>query len=195
MLVLATGASANLLSDPGFENSGAGAWNWFQSDPGFTYNFNSTAQEHSGAQSLQISWSTSVPQYQFCAAEQDVSVGAGASWSSEAWGKVTTPLNNADAYLETFFYDSGMNQIGSLQSTTLSSVTDWTALTVSGTTPANTTSARTRLVVYAGNGASSGGTVYFDDIVAQVPEAQSFGMLGLGIALMGIMRRKLARTI
>lgn len=174
-------ASANLLGDPGFEGTGTGPWSYYESNGGFVENFDNTSVVRSGSEALEVSWTSSIPQWQVSETKQDISVTAGQPWYAEVYGKVTTALNNTEAYLETIFLDALSAETGKLQSSKLSGVADWTQLTNSGTIPASTVTASYRLIAFTSGGTSTGGTLYFDDASAVVPEPASLLLLGSGL--------------
>lgn len=185
-------ASADLLDDPGFEGSGTVGWDTNASSSGFALDLDSTADARNGSESFEISWSSAIPQWQLGEAYQEVDVIANDTFHAEAYAKVATALDNTEAYLETIFYDSiGAEIVGqNLQSLKLSSVVDWTLLENNGVAPADAATAKVRLIVFTSGGESSGGTVYWDDAFAQIPEPVTCVMLGVGLAGLMIARRR-----
>lgn len=181
---------ANLIDDPDFEGVGAGTWNDGSSTNAFLRDFDSTAQSHSPDESLQVSWSTTIPQWNATAAEQVFDVTEDDPWNAYAWARITTPLDNAEAYLETIFYNSSWQETGKLQSASLSDTTDWTQLFNTGTVPTNAVHARVRLVTFTSGGDSDSGTVYWDDIYANIPEPASIVLAALGLGILWYNRRR-----
>lgn len=190
LIVTPAVASANLLSDAGFEGAGAGPWGGWQ-NTNVTRDFDATSQVRTGSEALGITWTASIPAYNGGGADQNIAVTAGQLWNAEAYAKVTNAIENGDAYLETKFYNSSWVQQGSdLQSAKLSAVTDWTKLTNSGIVPATAVTAQYRLVAFTW-GDSADGAVYFDDANAAIPEPTSMLLLGSGlIGLLGLSRKK-----
>ena len=171
-------ASANLLSDPGFEGAGAGPWGaWGTSD------FDATDQVHSGSQSLKLSYDTTGG-WVSDGANQVVAVTPGQQWNSEVYAKVTDAFDGGSAYLETIYKDSTGTELDpstKLHSADLSSVVDWTKLTNTGVVPTGAASATTQLVLIHWGSAADTGTAYFDDANAAVPEPTSMLLLGSGL--------------
>lgn len=188
-------AHADLMYDPGFEGVGSSTnWQSNVSVPGFTIDFDSTAEAHSGSESFMVSWSTDIPAWNIAEAYQQHAVTEGVPFSASVYAKVTTELDNpCFSYLETIFFDSLNGEVGAhLQSTKLYQVADWTLLSNDGTVPENAVSARVRLVTFNEDGISSSGTVYWDDASADVtiPEPTTCLLLGVGIAGLITWRRR-----
>lgn len=190
---LGVGASANMVTDPGFEGVGSGAWNPWSSHGNMNVSFDYSAvpaNVYEGSESFAIQWSSTVPQWNLVEAKQDFSVTAGYDWNASIYAK-SQPLNGAEAYLETIFLDAGMNEVGKMKSEALTGLQDWTLLSNVGKVADNATSARFRLVVFTSGGDSSSGSVFFDNAsaTASIPEPATVSLLGLAMGLLVYARR------
>lgn len=183
-------ASANLLSDVGFEGAGAGPWGGWAST-GFTRDFDATPGR--AGQALKMSYDTSAS-WTSAIATQDCSVTVGQNWYAEVYAKVTDALDGGNAYLETIYLKSDLTPLAEstkLKSAELSAVVDWTKLTNSGVVPSDAAWARYQLVTLHWNSTADIGTAYFDDGLAVVPEPTSLLLLGSGlIGLLSFAGRK-----
>lgn len=186
----AAAVQANLIEDGDFEDTGRAAWGGW--DGSMTVDYDSTAEAHGGLEALVMTWTASVPEWDSAVASQVVPVTPGEEWLAEAYVKITVPLNNAYAYLETIFKDAGDAEVGKQQSAWLSGAGDWTRITTSGIVSNNAASATVQLVALPWAGGSSSGTVYWDDVWAStIPEPATCVMLGIGLAgILAVRRRR-----
>ncbi|MFH0954035.1 MAG: hypothetical protein V1873_06875 [Verrucomicrobiota bacterium] len=182
--------SANLLTDPGFENSGSAAWDPGASTNAFEYDFDATAYTRSGVEALEVKWTQPIAQWNLFDAKQTVAVNSGDPWEASVYALVpeAAPVNNAEVYLETIFLDAGMAETGhKLKSDLLPTHTtnQWMQLVNNGTVLAGDVYAKYRLVVFTSlEGGSSSGSLYFDDAEALIPEPATASILGLALLLL-----------
>jgi hypothetical protein len=189
LIVAPAVASANLLSDAGFEGAGQGPWGAWATSNGAS-DFDAVTEVHGGSQALKMSYNTSGA-YVSVGANQEFSVTAGQNWYAEVYAKVTDALGyGGEVYLETIFLNSTDGETGKLQSDKLSSLVDWTKLTNSALVPADTVKAKYQLVTLNWGGLSDTGEVYFDDGVAAIPEPASMFLLGSGLVGLLVSVRK-----
>ena len=181
---------ANVLTDPGFEDTGSGAWSPYASTAAIQYDFDETGPHNEGAQSLHITWSSTVD-YNVFDAKQYFAVTPGDNLQASIYAAVPLVINASpmEGYLEVFYKDVNGTDIGSLQSAHVGSVTnDWTQLSVSGVIPDNTVTAMYRIVVFGGP-QSVGGTVLFDEAFLQIPEPTTAGLMSIAFGLLAVGRR------
>ena len=178
-MIIAGFGFANMLTDPGFEDTGSSAWSPYVSTSAIQYDFDETGPKHGGSQSLHITW-TSTTDYNVFDAKQYFAVTPGETLEASIYAEVPLVVNSSpmEGYLEIFYKDVNGTDIGSLQSAHVGSVTsDWAQLSVSGIIPDNTVTAMYRIVIFGGP-QSTGGTILFDDAFLQIPEP-STGLLAL----------------
>jgi hypothetical protein len=191
-------ASANLLTNPGFENPvlgggdvfGATGWNVFG---GGTYTIK--ASPHSGDNAFKTFGVTS-------GAYQEFPASAGQQWQGSAWilnpsfdamsGVQVAAVNiewrdAADGLISFISSPNGLNAASPQGSTAV----DYSLAPVSGVAPAGTAKARFVLLTgaFGGNG---GGAPFFDDAsFAPVPEPASALLAGaVGIAIVALRRQR-----
>jgi hypothetical protein len=184
-------ASANLLSDAGFEGAGAGPWGGWADG---ARDFDATAEAYSGSESLKMSYNTAGG-WISNGATQNIAVTPGQNFYSEVYAKVTDAFDGGNAYLETVYYRTDWTELAEstkLKSAELSAVVDWTKLTNTGVVPTEAAWARYQLVNLHWGSSADTGEVYFDDGLAVVPEPTSMLLLGSGLVglLVSIRRKK-----
>ena len=192
VIVVAGVCGANVLTDPGFEDTGDSAWSPYTSTNAIQYSFDETSDAYSGSQSLSVYWG-SMTNYQVYDSKQYFAVTAGETLNASVYAAVPVALNNMEAYLEIFYKDINGTDIGSLQSAHIGSVTcDWTQLTASGIIPDNTVTAMYRIVIFGGD-QSTGGQVLFDDAFLQIPEPATGVLIASATGLLACLRRRMMR--
>ena len=195
ILVAGQGAEGNLVNDPGFEGAGGGVWNPYSSHAEFQADFDyaqSFTNLFDGSQSLAVLWTNSVPQWNVFVAEQSFAVTEGYDWSASVYAKAAAPLNGAEMYLETIFYDGLSAEVGKMKSVSLTDYTEWTQLQNSGVISNGAVSANFRLVVFTSGGDSGSGAAFFDaaSATATIPEPTTIALFGVAVAALTISRRK-----
>ena len=95
--------------------------------------------------------------------KQDYSVGAGVQLTFSAYVKVTSVTGTAKAFIYMSYFDSAGTYLGnSGTSASITSVTDWTQLQITGTTPANTVKVKTNCTISI-SATTDNIVAYFDD--------------------------------
>jgi len=197
--VLAVRAAGNLVSDPGFEDAGDAAWNPYSSYGEFQEDFDYSAFStnlYDGSEALSIMWTNPVPQWNVFVAEQQFAVSEGYTWDASVYAKAAAPLNGAEMYLETIFYDGSSTEVGKMKSVSLTDYTEWTELQNSGLVSNSAVTASLRLVVFTSGGDSSEGSAFFDaaDATATIPEPATLGLIALAAGIGFLTRRRQHRS-
>lgn len=197
LLVIPSVASANLLGDPGLEGAGNGPWindNWWEAGDGWTWDYDATDQVHSGSQSFKVRAIVDPDNetWELAGTQQHLAISAGETLDAFGWIKASSVSSGLEAYLEAIFKDSlGAELGGKLQSSKVTSNTDWTQLTVSGNAPANAASVDVRYIVGAfGTGQTASGDFWYDDTSAVIPEPTSLLLLGSGLVDLLALRKR-----
>lgn len=205
---LTTTASANLLTDPGFEGVDAsagdvstvgsgGAWsgwnNWVPPNGAYY----TAAVAHTGSQAGKTFSGPNAGIYQYV----DVSGNDGAAFTGSLWfvNSSVDPLQAASqlADVRVVFFD-GANGTGTALATIVApapftnATTDvWTQLTVTGLVPTGAVSAQ--FMAFLDNPENAGGAMFVDDASFVVPEPASLALLAMG-GLAMIARRRGTRS-
>lgn len=189
---LSVSGYANLLSNGSFEG-GTGiadvpSWiNWGSSGA-----LDATA--HDGTQSIKT-WFNDTGWYQDFSAtageEFDASLYAYTA-SGDKYGWDAENLTYFHFKLEWFDGGSKLSEDGSSTFTPDNAADTWTELTLNATAPANTDSGRFT-VTMEGAGAGAGSVLFDSASVTAVPEPVSAGLLGLGLAFIYMLRKKISK--
>lgn len=185
-------AEANVLSDSGFEGSGAGEWISDMWGGQFGIDYDAADFSRSGGQSLK-QWATGVTDdangWEKSEAKQIISVQPGYIIAGGAWLKYEN-LNQVEAKIECKWLDSGFNELpGGIGTAVTSGSGDWTYQDLSvwdeaqRTAPEGASYVDFRLFVLApGTAETATGTVWWDDAeFSVIPEPSSMALLIGGI--------------
>jgi len=184
-------ASANLLSNAGFEDATNSPWNVYLSDGNtgvFTYGDAGTGI--GGTKSLKFDFN-SYNNWGMGEYNQTVAVSAGTEYTIETWAK-TNAITNAEAFIAYEYVGLG----GYTESSKLTGTNDWTKLLLTSTAPVGATQMQIKLKNFATTTDPSTGQVYWDNaaINGPIPEPTSMLLLGSGlIGLLGFGRKKLIK--
>ena len=200
--LFSSAASANLLTDPGFENQTAApnpnptlipGWSTFGGA-----NFLNTPVAHAG------SWVMDDPAggggYSVPGAYQTFAASAGQTYAFSGWVYTPNALvtgSNDFAILQISPFNASGAGIGSPFGVDVGTPAGgggvplpqatWVHASITGTMPAGTATVGVYLL---GINADTNGTFYFDDADLEVPEPASLGLLAMGLPMLLRRRRK-----
>jgi len=186
--IMSSTASANQLTNPGFETDNAsagdvaGASGWGQFNFAFT---TKSVTPHSGTQELKVFGPFFIGGGS--GVTQAVPASPGQSFSASAWLRDDSSdpmLGSNFAQVQLQYLDSSNNVIvtdSSPNFTALDPINTWEKESASGIAPAGTAKAQIVLVHVQINNPVTGGSVFFDDASLDlVPEPGSLALLGIG---------------
>jgi hypothetical protein len=205
MAVMASVASAELLSDGGFESGmwdGTGGWFYAAYPNSWTWQYGSmslTSDAHSGNNALKaymVPWSSHAYTYSYAPTTGSFNFIGGSGWlgcwddgiavtggdvlQATAWVKDGDGTSAAGiAKLQMEWYDDSGNRNWDEEVWQYFDVTgDWTQVTLTGAVPLNAVT----MHMYVGIGSwGIGRNTLFDDVsLTIIPEPMSIGLLGLG---------------
>ncbi len=189
LMTLPSIAQANLLSNPGFEDStgeyAADADYWFRGGSGV--NRETWAARTGDAGVAFHGWATDLSGYIY----QDVTGTAGTPYTFSIWAMKEATYASDGVVLKLEWLDDLFASTGTADEVNIVSTltTGWLQYSVSGTAPADTTIVR---AVLAGNNFTAGGAAKFDDAdVSAVPEPAPLLLLSGGlVGLFSVVRKK-----
>jgi hypothetical protein len=193
LLVIGFGfaASANLLTNPGFETGTLNGWD------SNGYSIGQDADAHSGAYGAARDIATGIGSGAYFIMDQSVPVTPGLSYDASCWMRYAGTANNSEQFMEIqWVYTDGIHWDG-VGTTPVSGPQDYTLYQLNNLiAPAGAVSADVRAVVHTTDltaGASAQHT--FDDFnfAAQIPEPATLGLFGLAGIILTAMRRRLLR--
>ena len=184
-------ASANLLSNPGFENPTASPWTEFISGGNTgSFTYGDATYVHGGSKSLKFNYGN-YGDWGMGAYEQIISVTPSTTYSINAWLK-SVSLTNAESFLAIQYQDTGGIWGSWTEGAHVSGTQDWTELTITSLSASNAANMKVALKNWATAGVSSG-QAYWDD-TAVIPEPTSLLLLGSGlVGLLGFGRKRLTK--
>ncbi len=174
LLLVPAIASANVISNSGFEEKGQGSWINYDFGPEFGRDWNNVEEKHDGVQSLKL-WTTSKTndpnKWEMTGAKQIFAVQPGDVINGGAWLK-TDNLNGVEAFVECKWLDSDKKELGSGIGTVhkTSGSSDWEYQDLSTWTPEERTAPAGAAYVdfrinllSPGNSDVATGTVWWDE--------------------------------
>jgi hypothetical protein len=193
VLAVASWASAELLTDPGFESGTLNSW----VNNGYYVGQNSDA--HSGSYGAAVAVPTGVTAGNYYIVDQRVSVTAGLTYDASVWLRTAGTANNSESFLEIQWVNSSdqIMWVSPYASVPVSTVQDYTQFSLNTcTAPVGAVKADIRGVVTT-TATTTGDTMYltFDDFsfAQTIPEPGTLGLIGASIGLLAILRARFVK--
>lgn len=189
-LALASAASANLLTNPGFETGDFTGWTeggWYTGMGGDAY---------SGSYGGSYAISPTIIGENYFVAEQNVPVTAGLSYDLSGWMRIAGTPTTSESFLELRWLDSIGDPLGQVGSTHLSSAQDYSQFSIlEQIAPPSAVGARIALVVHTSATPTDNAWHTFDDInfAQTIPEPTTLALAGMAIAVLTVLRKRPSR--
>jgi hypothetical protein len=181
-------ASANLLTNPGFE-TGTDMTGWQQSG----WYIGNGADAYSGSNGAAYYVPAERAAGDYYVALQSVPVSSGLTYSASMWLR-TVSFNTSEAFLEVVFHDSSGAWVGQTDTTPAVSNTAYTLYTLNGlVAPAGAVTASVRAVVHTTGVTADNAWYTFDDFSFEaVPEPGTLALclMGMGFGSILMHRRR-----
>ena len=191
LLISASLASANLLTNPGFEDS-ASLIGWTQAGEEGWY-LGTGADAHTGTNGLAYYVPSGKNAGDYYIALQSVAVTGGESYDASMWLR-TVSFNSSEAFLEVVFQDDTGAWIGQSLTTSATGLTDYNQYTLNSlVAPALAVTAMVRAVIHTTDVTTDNAWYTFDDFTFDaVPEPGTLAMclVGLGFGSLLMHRRR-----
>lgn len=193
LLVTAGLASANLLTNPGFEDS-ASLTGWTQLGQEDWY-LGTGADAHTGTNGLAYYVPSGKSAGDYYIALQSVAVTGGESYDASTWLRAVS-FNSSEAFLEVVFQDNTGAWIGQSLTTSATGVTDYNQYTLSAlVAPVSAVTAMVRAVVHTTDVTTDNAWYTFDDFSFDaVPEPGTLAMCVMGIGFGSILMHRRRRN-
>ncbi len=193
--------AANVLSNPGFESDASGqsqnllGWTWYSPTSGNTFNETGT-DAHAGNNFFKV-FQANTGSVSYSGVYQDYISGPNATYTADGWAKTISANALAGqniAWLEVTFRDANANMLALYRSTQITTnnfpKNTWVNLAITNQYNLNTYSVTNTVkaliapagtyfvryqIVFQGDAANSGGSVYFDDLNLNLTSVAPYG--------------------
>ena len=187
LLVSAAVASANLMTNPGFESGDLTGWEqsgWY---------VGTGADAHSGTYGGAYAVPAGRPSGDYYVALQYIPVTAGLSYNASMWDR-TVLFNPSESFLEVVFHDSSGSWIGQTDTAAVTTSVAYTQYTLNGLiAPAGAVTASVRAVVHTTGLTTDNAWHTFDDFqfdVVPEPGTLALCLVGMGFGSILMHRRR-----
>lgn len=191
LLVSAAMASANLLTNPGFETTDTGMPGW---DAGGWY-IGHDADAYSGTNGLAYFVPNGRANGEYYVAFQSVPVTEGLDYDASMWLR-TVSFNTSEAFMEVVFQNDAGGWIGQNLTPATTGVTAYAQYSLNGlTAPAGAVTAMVRAVIHTTDATTDNAWYTFDDFSFEaVPEPGTLAMCLMGIGFGAIVMHRRRRN-
>ena len=191
LLVSAAVASANLLTNPGFETTDTGMPGW---DAAGWY-VGHDADAHGGTNGLAYYVPAARGAGDYYVAMQSVPVTEGLNYDASMWLR-TVSFNTSEAFMEVVFQDGAGGWVGQTASTAVTGVTAYAQYSLNAlAAPAGAVTAMVRAVIHNTAATTDNAWYTFDDFSFEaVPEPGTLTMCLIGIGFGSIVMHRRRRN-